>query len=456
MTISEQHQTMILNLGNKTSNPLSYEKIGEDLQLDVFIISDLLAPLVRMGLVRKPLNSDLPNTTVTLSKLALQLLSKNSPEKVLKIACKNPFAGVSSNKTIITEQEFYNLFEAGRLSLSTKYVDYEYYAKSYEAERFFSQFTRWPNLSKQKDSVIFHIDEIAKTICFLINYVVDAAEKRNIPIRNIPFLQPLRLATLSGPYFIFLGFAYCCMEVKPRETEWRSFRPLWPVWDHSPLRHTPDTVMTVFSSYLQNLAGSLPWHWFYIPWDLELALKNNPDNTHFYRINEVECRGAVNKILEERHTPMKTLNHEKYNEKPFVIKYDAFISQASEDKDFVSPLAESLEKAGLRIWYDEFEIKVGDSLRRSIDRGLSNSRFGIVIFSSAFFKKNWPQYELDGLVSKEMHGAKVILPIWHKISKDEVEAYSPTLADKFALNSSILSLKEIVSRLTQVLKEEKT
>ena len=136
--------------------------------------------------------------------------------------------------------------------------------------------------------------------------------------------------------------------------------------------------------------------------------------------------------------------------------HDVFISHATEDKEgFVSPLAEELRKQGVRVWYDEFELNVGDSLRRSIDRGLAGSRFGIVVLSSDFFAKNWPQYELDGLVTKETSsGDKVILPIWHKVSKDEVASYSPTIADKVALNTGILSLEEIVSSLVRVIRPD--
>lgn len=132
-------------------------------------------------------------------------------------------------------------------------------------------------------------------------------------------------------------------------------------------------------------------------------------------------------------------------------RFDLFISHASEDKDeFARPLAEALRALSLAVWYDEFQLKVGDSLRRSIDRGLADSRFGVVVLSSAFFAKNWPQYELDGLVSKEIDGAKVILPIWHRVTKDEVMKYSPTLADRVAINSSILSVDDIARQLAEV------
>ena len=132
--------------------------------------------------------------------------------------------------------------------------------------------------------------------------------------------------------------------------------------------------------------------------------------------------------------------------------HDAFISHATEDKEaFVRPLAEALQAAGFDIWYDEFALTVGDSLRQNIDKGLANSRFGIVVLSSAFFAKNWPQYELNGLVAKEMEGRKVVLPIWHKVSKDEVMRFSPPLADKVAINTSLSSLPEIVKQFGEVL-----
>ena len=121
---------------------------------------------------------------------------------------------------------------------------------------------------------------------------------------------------------------------------------------------------------------------------------------------------------------------------PAAFKWDAFISHASEDKPFVEPLAEQLRKHGLRIWLDTLVLSVGDSLRRSIDEGLAKSRFGIVVLSPAFFAKQWPQHELDGLVALEMEGRKVILPVWHEVTKTEVLKFSPTLADKVAAKSS--------------------
>lgn len=124
----------------------------------------------------------------------------------------------------------------------------------------------------------------------------------------------------------------------------------------------------------------------------------------------------------------------KYNNR--LQNRDFFISHASEDRDEVArPLAEALIGMGHSVWFDEYELQVGDSLRRSIDDGLRVSTFGVVIVSKSFFRKKWPQKELDGLTALEDKPGERILPIWHQITEEEVKANSAMLADQFALNT---------------------
>lgn len=133
-------------------------------------------------------------------------------------------------------------------------------------------------------------------------------------------------------------------------------------------------------------------------------------------------------------------------------EYDVFISHASEDKDdVVRPLANALKKEGLSVWYDEFELKIGDSLRRKIDQGLSKSRFGIVVISRSFIKKGWTNYELDGLMTKAVSGQQTLLPIWHDITKQEVIDYSPSLADKVARNTAQKTVEEIAEEIAEMI-----
>jgi len=93
-------------------------------------------------------------------------------------------------------------------------------------------------------------------------------------------------------------------------------------------------------------------------------------------------------------------------------------------------------------------------LRGSIDRGLVNSKYGIVVLSKHFFSKNWPQYELNGLAAREIEGRKVILPIWYDISKKDVLKYSPSLADKIAIDSSKKTIAEIAAELKREIEKD--
>lgn len=117
--------------------------------------------------------------------------------------------------------------------------------------------------------------------------------------------------------------------------------------------------------------------------------------------------------------------------------FDVFICHASEDKDdFVRPLANALRNRNIEVWYDEFTLKWGDGLRQSIDKGLSSSLYGIIVLSESFFRKEWPQRELDGLSALEMDGKKRILPIWHDIDVVGVRNASPTLANLVSMSST--------------------
>jgi hypothetical protein len=135
--------------------------------------------------------------------------------------------------------------------------------------------------------------------------------------------------------------------------------------------------------------------------------------------------------------------------------HDVFICHASEDKDvFVRPLADALRAENTEVWYDEFTLQLGDSIRQSIDRGLRQSRFGVIVLSKAFFEKQWPQYELDGLVEREMRGEdRVLLPVWHDVDHDEVMKYSPPLAGRKAALSST-GIEKVVQEIVGVIRPQ--
>lgn len=131
---------------------------------------------------------------------------------------------------------------------------------------------------------------------------------------------------------------------------------------------------------------------------------------------------------------------------------DFFISHASEDKPAIArPLAEELVRIGFKVWYDEYELKVGDSLRTKIEHGLANSTYGIVILSHNFFSKKWPQNELNGLWAKENVADRVILPIWFNLTQKDLVSYAPMLADKIAIPSDGTNISEVALKIKQSL-----
>ena len=133
-------------------------------------------------------------------------------------------------------------------------------------------------------------------------------------------------------------------------------------------------------------------------------------------------------------------------------QWDIFISHATEDQEQIArPLTEALQREGLKIWYAEFSLTLGDSLRRSIDRGLACSRYGVVILSPSFFQKEWTQKELDGLVSREVDGEKRILPIWHQVERDDIARFSPMLADRLGISTD-KGIPAIVAEIMRAMK----
>ncbi|MBZ5506930.1 MAG: toll/interleukin-1 receptor domain-containing protein [Acidobacteriia bacterium] len=132
--------------------------------------------------------------------------------------------------------------------------------------------------------------------------------------------------------------------------------------------------------------------------------------------------------------------------------FDVFVSHASEDKDYVEPLVSALEKAGIRVWFDKTVLGWGDDLRSAIDRGLTNCRYGVVVFSAAFLrKKKWTEYELNALFAREEVGKNRILPIWHNVTRNDLLNYSPALADRLAKISANESYADIVNSLLGML-----
>lgn len=132
--------------------------------------------------------------------------------------------------------------------------------------------------------------------------------------------------------------------------------------------------------------------------------------------------------------------------------YDVFLSHASEDKDNVArPLAELLQERGLRVWYDEFELRIGDNLVAKLNAGISTSRFGIIVLSQSFFAKRWTNYELDMLEHLWVTEERMLFPIWHGIEMEQIRAYRVFLANLVGRSTDTYAIKEIANEIHEII-----
>jgi hypothetical protein len=135
------------------------------------------------------------------------------------------------------------------------------------------------------------------------------------------------------------------------------------------------------------------------------------------------------------------LNNRNAIEKPL-----AFISHDSRDKDDVArELAVGLTKMMCPVWYDEFSLKVGDSLREKIEMGIKECKKCVLVLSQNFLTNSgWTKKEFDSIFTRELiDEKKLILPVWYGVTKKDVYNYSPSLADVVAVNWSLGSQKVI-------------
>lgn len=161
-------------------------------------------------------------------------------------------------------------------------------------------------------------------------------------------------------------------------------------------------------------------------------------------VTEILARGYFLSIRDREYARRRS-----ESEKPL-----AFISHDSRDKDaFVRELAHELVKNYCTVWYDEFSLKVGDSLRASIERGLRETKKCIVVLSPNFLSNDgWGRAEFDSVFTREiLEKQNVILPVWLNVDVKDVYNYSPRLADKVGL-AATLGVPEVARLLANAVK----
>ena len=174
--------------------------------------------------------------------------------------------------------------------------------------------------------------------------------------------------------------------------------------------------------------------------DIQAGLQKTKYTTRLYIYTETPLKSEevekLHKFCKPKGLFITLRSIEYLNTKISLERPKAFISHDSRDKALIAqPIAKGLASRLCPIWYDEFSLKIGDSLRESIELGIKETNKCILILTPHFLKNSgWGKKEFNSVFTKEMiTNERVVLPIWYNVTAKDVYEYSPALADNYAL-----------------------
>ncbi|HEM3526826.1 TPA: toll/interleukin-1 receptor domain-containing protein [Streptococcus suis] len=153
-------------------------------------------------------------------------------------------------------------------------------------------------------------------------------------------------------------------------------------------------------------------------------------------------------LYEENNRGVKSIKLDREE-----LGYDVFLSHANKDKlEFVNDLNKSLEKLGVKIFYDSESIEWGDNWKQRILEGVEKATFAIIVISENFFDRAWTEKELNEFLTRQTsEGQKLILPIIHNISNDDLRERYPEVGDIQTISSQEHTADEIALQFAKQL-----
>lgn len=155
--------------------------------------------------------------------------------------------------------------------------------------------------------------------------------------------------------------------------------------------------------------------------------------------NLVGCLESISKDQDfiNKMNGISMVSVPKYQAKT-LPEFDVFISHANKDKeDLIEELYQSLNKLGIKIFYDKESLEWGDNWKDRILNGTKKAEFAIIVISENFFDREWTERELNEFLNRQnRNGQKLILPILHNITVSQLQEKYPSIADIQAIDSS--------------------
>ena len=185
-----------------------------------------------------------------------------------------------------------------------------------------------------------------------------------------------------------------------------------------------------------------------------ISTKNIQSSRRLFVYGEIEMSEkelADLKTMAREHGHELQIRGEQFRiERGKLEKPLAFISHDSRDKEAVAKkIALGLQRMICPVWYDEFNLKLGDNLRESIEKGLKECKKCILVLSHNFLSNNgWTKTEFESIFTRQiLEEQKLVLPIWYKITKREVYDYSPSLLNVKGVDWELLGEEEVCRQI---------
>lgn len=157
----------------------------------------------------------------------------------------------------------------------------------------------------------------------------------------------------------------------------------------------------------------------------------------YYTSNEIQTLTPIRRVVEERAVQQPDLR-------------DVFLCHAWDDRQGVAKdLHDLLVSKGVSVWFSEKDVGLGVSLMRAIDKGLANSRIGLVLVTPALLRR-LPQ---EGIADKELSALLArdqLIPIVHNTTFEALREISPLLGSRSGLSSAEESMPDIASKIAEL------
>jgi hypothetical protein len=129
---------------------------------------------------------------------------------------------------------------------------------------------------------------------------------------------------------------------------------------------------------------------------------------------------------------------------------DVFLCHAWDDRQGAAKeLHDLLEQKGVKVWFSEKDVGLGVPLMRAIDKGLANSRIGIVLVTPALLRR----LPSEGIADKELSAllaGERLVPIVHQTTYDALRNVSPLLASRSGLSTAEETLAQVAEKLAEL------